>query len=253
MRRRDALQVEIGGVLLKEQLGEPGHHRCARASGRPHLCFLLEGSFTERRGSDAIARTAGEVRVSPAGDVHEVEFGETGGRCLMISAPERLQPADGPRFARSRALDDLCRAVRREMGDPDASTPLIVEAAAYECFDLLWTDGRGSASPGRWLQRVRELLHDRADEIPSLDEVARVADRHPTHVARTFRETYGCTVGHYARQIRLRRTVELIRDGRRTLSEVAYTMGFTDQSHMTRAVRSALGRTPGELRRLADG
>jgi AraC family transcriptional regulator len=47
------------------------------------------------------------------------------------------------------------------------------------------------------------------------------------------------------------RAALLLRGGRAALAEVAVAAGFCDQSHMNRAFRAVLGRTPLEVRREA--
>jgi AraC family transcriptional regulator len=49
--------------------------------------------------------------------------------------------------------------------------------------------------------------------------------------------------------LRLKRAFDLIREGSLPLAEVAYSVGFADQSHLTRWVRRAYGVTPTAISR----
>jgi AraC family transcriptional regulator len=60
---------------------------------------------------------------------------------------------------------------------------------------------------------------------------------------RVFRDAFGLPPHAFRRQLRIQRAQQLIVEGR-PLAEVAATVGFTDQSHMTRLFRSHLGVTP---------
>jgi AraC family transcriptional regulator len=84
----------------------------------------------------------------------------------------------------------------------------------------------------------------------SLGALAARLDVHRVHLARAFRDHYGETVGDQLRRVRLLRAVRLLRESEAPLSRVAADAGFADQSHMTRALRSALGVTPGQARTL---
>ena len=75
-----------------------------------------------------------------------------------------------------------------------------------------------------------------------------MAGVHPVHLARTFRETQGMTIGQYFRGVRLARATDLLRDPRRPLSDIAIEAGFSDQSHLCREFKRATGVSPGRFR-----
>jgi AraC-like DNA-binding protein len=97
---------------------------------------------------------------------------------------------------------------------------------------------------------VRDLLHERIPDHPSLGELALVVGRHPTHVARAFRREYGLTVAEYARSLRLDWAAGQLALNDVPLARVAAEAGFADQSHFTRAFRRHMGVTPGRYRRI---
>lgn len=57
-------------------------------------------------------------------------------------------------------------------------------------------------------------------------------------------------VGAYARRLKVQRVFEQLAEGERSLAEIAFDAGFTDQSHLTRVFGRVAGRPPGALRRL---
>ena len=99
----------------------------------------------------------------------------------------------------------------------------------------------------RWLDRVRERLHDQGCLRPSLTELAQLAGVHSTHLARTFHRLCHCTIGEYLRRLRLARARELLAAGDRPLAQVARECGFYDQSHFTRVFGRYVGVTPGRF------
>jgi AraC-like DNA-binding protein len=50
-------------------------------------------------------------------------------------------------------------------------------------------------------------------------------------------------------RLRARAALERLAGGERDLARLAAELGFADQSHLTRVVRSETGRTPAALRR----
>ena len=112
------------------------------------------------------------------------------------------------------------------------------------------TKGRRShAGAPPWIERARELLHDRLAETRTLRDLAAEVGVHPAHFARAFRRHVGVTPGAYLRWLRLERAMRLLAETDRSLAQVARAAGFCDQSHLTRALRRETGCTPAAYRR----
>ncbi len=73
---------------------------------------------------------------------------------------------------------------------------------------------------------------------------------HPVYAARAFRRFYGCSPGQLVRRERLARAARSIRSTDEALADIADRCGFSDQSHLTRELKRALGQTTRPLRRL---
>jgi len=71
---------------------------------------------------------------------------------------------------------------------------------------------------------------------------------HPRSVQRHFLESMGLTAKRLEQIQRACRAVELLAKGQRAV-EVAMTLGYADQSHLTRALKAIMGNTPGQLAR----
>jgi AraC-like DNA-binding protein len=93
---------------------------------------------------------------------------------------------------------------------------------------------------------VREVLA--ADPARSLPDLARVFAVSPHHLSRVFRAVTGHTVSRHRMRLRTRAVLERLADGERHLGRLAAELGFADQSHLCRVVRSEVGRTPSALR-----
>lgn len=190
----------------------------------------------------------GAVRISTAAR-HDIDFGPEGASCLLLQ-PDDL---DVPKLDKARFLDAdpwIASLVARigESIQNGSVTSLRLDTLATELIAqvLRRVDGRSSAAPG-WLARVPELVND-ADMPLSVSAIAAEVGVHRVHLARMFRDHYGLSVTEYAQRVRLERARHLLTRGRAPLAEVAALAGFSDQSHMTRAVRSAFHTTPGAMR-----
>ena len=105
-------------------------------------------------------------------------------------------------------------------------------------------------SAPRWLAVARQRLDDALGSDVRIADIAREAGVHPVHLARVFRECTGVTPGDYLRQRRLAHACALLRETRRTLSDISFTCGFVDQSHFCTTFRRAYRVTPGAYRLL---
>ena len=68
------------------------------------------------------------------------------------------------------------------------------------------------------------------------------------HFARGFEHSAGVTPHHYLTQKRVERAQDMLAHTDLSLSEIAYAVGFSDQSHLARHFRQMLGVTPGRFR-----
>jgi AraC-like DNA-binding protein len=108
---------------------------------------------------------------------------------------------------------------------------------------------RGEAPP-LTTRRARALLEARLTNPPSLDELARLVGANRFLVLRHFRRFVGVTPHAFVLQLRVARAKTLLARGQ-TPIEVAYALGFADQSHFTRVFGRIVGLAPGRYRRQA--
>jgi AraC-like DNA-binding protein len=84
----------------------------------------------------------------------------------------------------------------------------------------------------------------------SLPELARALAVSPHHLSRIFRSATGYTISRHRMRLRARSALERLAGGERDLARLAAELGFADQGHLCRVVRSETGRTPSALRQL---
>jgi AraC-like DNA-binding protein/mono/diheme cytochrome c family protein len=97
------------------------------------------------------------------------------------------------------------------------------------------------------LKRLRDYVVAHIDEPIEVSTLAKIAGRSPFHFTRLFTRSVGVSPHRYVVHLRLQRAVELVREGRSGLAEVAVCTGFADQSHLTRWVRRVHGVSLTEL------
>ena len=82
----------------------------------------------------------------------------------------------------------------------------------------------------------------------SREQVAAFFRRHPTHISRFFHRHAQQNFRAYLNEIRLKRSLEFLRDLRYNVADVAALCGFTDAQYFIQCFRRRFGMTPGEFR-----
>jgi len=93
---------------------------------------------------------------------------------------------------------------------------------------------------------AREYLEAHFADNVSLAQLALVTGLSPFYLVRVFHQAVGLPPHAYLNQIRLKHAKDLLLAGR-PIARVAYEVGFTDQSHLTRRFKQVYGVSPGHL------
>jgi AraC-like DNA-binding protein len=93
-------------------------------------------------------------------------------------------------------------------------------------------------------RRAKSMIEARLSGRVLVSDLASAVRLSPSHFARAFKRTMGCSPHHYL----LRRRIECAKDRMRTtdepLAQIALTYGFSDQAHFTRCFKRHEGETP---------
>jgi AraC family transcriptional regulator len=153
-----------------------------------------------------------------------------------------------------QALFDLARSLAVECADGYPNGPLFWNGMASSFVDGLLirhTPKFKGLARGRLneqvLGRLRDCVVAHLDERIEAGALAKIAGRSPFHFTRVFARSVGMTPYRYVVHLRLQRALELMRDGRHGLAEIAAATGFADQSHLSRWVRRVHGVSPTDL------
>lgn len=217
----------------------------------PYACLVLAGSFIESGRTSEAERRVGDIVLHPAGDRHADRFGPHGARCLNLRLPAGIRA--GARRA-SAAVRVAAQSVAAQAALGPEGDDLVAESALAEILSELGPSPRGplpasTARDRRPVDRITEALDDEPGHPWTLDELAAIAGRHPTHLARSFRLVAGMSIGEYRRRSRLVALFLDLRVSAASLGDLAAAHGYADQAHMTRDVRRFAGSPPGAWRR----
>ena len=132
---------------------------------------------------------------------------------------------------------------------------LYLECKAFELitYSLAQTLRSKAAMPQAFMLRsdemeriheARTILIRSLENPPSLMELARQVGTNKNKLNRGFREMFGTSVFDYLRIQRLERARELLEDQRKNVTEVAFEVGYSQQSNFTKAFKNHFGTNP---------
>jgi AraC-like DNA-binding protein len=135
----------------------------------------------------------------------------------------------------------------------DGGNPLEAHERVYQFVSALSTRGSGGRRPRTrkdddGIMRARELLHEGFRSELSLDDLARAARMDKFALLRTFSRKFGITPHAYQVQLRMARACQMIGAGV-SLAEVAFAVGYSEQSALNRPFKRFVGVTPGQYAR----
>ena len=233
------------------------------ATPRCHcICFEMSQVRVEKRMAGRIAhneRPVGSLTINPAGydfaadadeDVEILVVAVDPGRMALAAAEgalpeaqliERLGGEDPALFALARTL-----ALENVHNYPSGALSWNETASSF--VDGL-VAGHTAAMPARsrgslgkdQLRRLRDYVVANLDEPIGVEALADIAGRSPFHFTRVFTRSVGMTPHRYVVHLRLQHALDLVREGRSGLAEIAARTGFADQSHLSRWVRRVHG------------
>ena len=97
--------------------------------------------------------------------------------------------------------------------------------------------------------RVQEYIHSHICEEIDIDELSEVACITKTYLIRLFRKEFGTSPLQYINKKKVERAQLLLCTTDMPVKEVAYRIGFNDQSYFIRMYRKVTGTTPQEYRK----
>ena len=107
---------------------------------------------------------------------------------------------------------------------------------------------RDAEDLNRRLLRARDAM-DRAFAEPlDVATVAAVAHISPAHFSRSFRAVFGETPHRYLQRRRVERSMFLLRETDRSVTDVCFDVGFTSLGTFSRTFKEIVGETPSAYR-----
>lgn len=99
------------------------------------------------------------------------------------------------------------------------------------------------------IKRAIDYLREQYNQDFSLHDLAQVANLSPYHFSRVFKHEVGKTPYEFLLDVKLERARDLLKNSRKTITEICYSCGFNNLSHFTMVFKKKMGVSPSHYRR----
>lgn len=218
----------------------------------PHLILLLNGGNVYNSRRRSLEKTAGDMLFYHSGEVHQTLPGTAFSKCINLEVDlaflERYHISEQT-LAQVAASGNRLPVLKmyKELQAADALTGPSLQMLFLALVGN--TQKEAKANPP-WLAKLLALLNDEWHAVPSLESLSAAVGAHPVTISKYFTKYVGCTLGEYLRKTKVEKSLPLIRNGLRSLTQVAADCGFADQSHFIRNFKAYTGMLPKEFQAL---
>ncbi len=212
------------------------------------LVFPVTGSMETRVGATAGEISCNSLAVIARGASHSFRgFGDNRFLVLDVESPS---VGAGPVFrALDRTLGDLVRYAAAEVATGKLGADTEFHVAALLVARIRQDGAARSARP---IARALSLMAAQYGRDLSIATLAEEAGLGISRFHEAFRHETGKTPAGMLRDIRLAKAAAMLRETDRSIADIALTVGFSDQTALTRCFRRFRATTPNALRHGMD-
>ena len=173
---------------------------------------------------------------------------------FQTTAPESSFAADQQFHLVANCLAELLETARRELErDRELAKASLITASRILHAEIERCSGANGCPRGglvAWQTvRVRAYIDSHLHLTIHIRDLSAIARLSPAHFSRKFKSAFGESPHAYVVRRRLEKACYLMMTSAASLSEIALSVGFSDQAHLCRLFRQASGQTPTSWRR----
>lgn len=243
-----------GGIVSTTQYSKESHNSSWHSHENLHFCFVFQGGGRSKSACRLNTEISDNLFFYPAGAKHiwipnhglsksvNIEIGNR-----FFKAFDSNEERIGHSLKENPDAKFLMLKMRRELLSFDRNSECSIQTLLLELVNL--PASIGGSEPPQWVRKVTEFIHDEWQRSFSLDCLSQSAGVHPVTISKYFRKYFSCTLGEYLRKLKIEKSLSLIKNTTRSLTDIALSCGFSDQSHFTRTFKQLLGFLPNEFRK----
>jgi AraC-like DNA-binding protein len=221
--------------------------------------------FSQKNDSSILLSTndlRSEIRFPAGSNIQYVVVGITANRLRSVLSIEKpnntIQTiiAENASFLFFESLDPEMQLLLKNIVSVDMNNSLknfYVQIKVQELMYLLFSKlslrenttfkNINSKDAEKLLVIRNEILSDFSTP-PVLSELAIIASMSETKLKQLFKQTFGDTIYNYYQKARMEQAAFLLKQAKHSVSDVGYTLGFSNLSHFSRLFEKQYGITP---------
>jgi AraC family transcriptional regulator len=230
------------------------------------VSYVRKGSFGYRSRGESSELVAGSILVGHPGEEYMCTHDHVhGDECLsFFLAPEVVdtigrteiwRTGGVPPLSELMVLGELAQSAAEGASDVGLDEVGLLFAARFVDVVSGRERGRPDAAARDRRRAVEAALWIEASshEPVDLESAAAEAGLSPFHFLRLFSSVLGVTPHQYLIRSRLKRAARLLADDARSITDIAFEVGFGDLSNFVRTFHRAAGVSPRTFRQAAKG
>ncbi len=238
-----------------------------------HLIFYVDGSDAEVPNGDSICYLNAKraIAVSPW-EPHGFKVpGDEPSICLVLYIKPMwfLENSPSAEYALKFGCHEL--TVTDEISDfigrltahlldneEQAHFDQLLFGLTKACFDQSWSNVGGDKRAKSYdrfsdfrVRRSLRMIQEKMGEDFEMEKLARAVGLSRPHFFKLFKQYMGVTPNVYMNTLRSERAIEELLNTDKTVTDIAFDLGFSSQASFTRFFSSNVGIAPSEYRRVA--
>ncbi len=250
-------RLEWGGLIITDT--EYTHEKVDwHYHEKPYFTFIIEGKVLEGNRKEVYECSAGSLLFHNWDDAHynTKPPGFTRGFHIEIAQDwlDRfdlsLDTLQGSIAVKNPDIKLMFYKLFYESKIHDTASHLATDALLIDVLENIKGQNKiAYASRPAWIKSLLEILHEDTLQDLSLAQLAALLGIHPVHISRYFPKYFGCSLGTYIRKLKVQKSLALLPEIHKPLTDIALDSGFSDQSHFIRCFKENMGMTPFAFRK----
>jgi len=156
----------------------------------------------------------------------------------------------------------LFHEIRGELLQKRARYQLRVKKLMLTLIDMLFEKGlhyenkaykrKNEIDSNDITRHVIEFIHSNYSTKVTLDAISNSVQVSKFHLCKLFKSTTGTTINNYLKIYRLSQSIQLLKDTKKNISEIAYDVGFNSPSYFIEKFKEIHGITPHQYKKTSN-
>jgi signal transduction histidine kinase/DNA-binding response OmpR family regulator len=108
-------------------------------------------------------------------------------------------------------------------------------------------EGQISRLDRKFLNKISKIVEEQKDRELPVEELSEMIGLSRVHLYRKIKKLTGMSVSEFANSVKLRLSLELLKNSGNSISQIAYEVGFSSPSYFTKCFKEQFGISPSEF------